>query len=108
MKRPSNPSESLHQRLNAYALAASAAGVSVLALTQAAQAKIVYTKTHHVIGKNSTFKLDLNHDGITDFTLRKSPCRSCGEGTVLSVLPEVEVMVPVGSRLHTGVVGLLP
>jgi hypothetical protein len=65
----SNLPESIHQQLNMYALAASAAGVSLLALAQSVEAKIVYTSAHHVIGKNSIFKLDLNHDGITDFTL---------------------------------------
>jgi hypothetical protein len=61
--------DSVHQRLNMYALAASAAGVGMLALTQPAEAKIVYTKTHHVIGRNSSFALDLNHDGTIDFQI---------------------------------------
>jgi hypothetical protein len=51
-----------------YALAASAAGVSVLALAQPAEAKIVYTKTHHVIGPDGTYHLSLNHKG-TDFVI---------------------------------------
>ena len=50
MKRPDRiPSElpeSLHQRVNAYALAAGAAGVGVLALTIPAQGKIIYTPAH--------------------------------------------------------------
>jgi hypothetical protein len=60
---------STQQRLNSYALMAAAAGVGVVALTQPSQAKIVYTPTHHVIGKNGRYKLDLNHDKITDITL---------------------------------------
>jgi len=52
-----------------YPLAASAAGVSLLALVQPSEAKIVYTSAHHVIGPNSSFRLDLNHDGRADFTL---------------------------------------
>jgi hypothetical protein len=65
---PSQLSESLHQRLNAYTLAASAAGVGVLALAQPAEAKIIYTPTHQVIKPNSMYNvLDLNKDGITDF-----------------------------------------
>jgi len=64
-------SESVHHQLNMYALAASAAGVAVLALTLPAEAEIVYTKTHKVIHKQNQFlNLDLNHDGIADFTLR--------------------------------------
>jgi hypothetical protein len=61
--------ESLHHQFNMYALAAGAAGVGLLALAQPAEAKIVYTPTHHVIGKNGRYKLDLNHDKITDITL---------------------------------------
>jgi hypothetical protein len=65
-------SHSFQQRLNMYALAASAAGVSLLALTQPSQAKIVYTKAHQVIGTNSIYSLDLNHDGIVDFLILES------------------------------------
>jgi hypothetical protein len=43
---------SLEQGLKAYAFAASAAGVGVLALAQPAEAKIVYIKAHSVIGPN--------------------------------------------------------
>jgi len=70
-------SESLHHQLDLYALAASAAGVGAMALTQPAEAKIIYTKVHQVIGPKSSYKLDLNHDGVTDFTLtRRSNCRT--------------------------------
>jgi hypothetical protein len=50
-----------------YALAASAAGVGVLALAQPAEAKIVYTKAHRVFSTSKEFFIDLNHDGIHDF-----------------------------------------
>jgi hypothetical protein len=50
-----------------YALAASSAGVGVLALVQPAQARIVYTHHHQAIGAGLT--IDLNHDGIGDFTV---------------------------------------
>jgi hypothetical protein len=69
---PIKLSTSLDEKLNLYALAASAAGVSLLALAQPAEAKIVYTKTHHVIGTNGVYTLDLNHDGIADFLLLES------------------------------------
>ena len=70
-RKPANLSESIHQQLNMYALAAGAAGVSVLALAQPSEAEIKYTPTHVVIGKGgvSIYNLDLNHDGITDFTI---------------------------------------
>jgi hypothetical protein len=64
---PSQLSASLYQRLNAYALAASAAGVGVLALTQPADAKVIYTPAHHVIHKNEKYILDLTHHGTGDF-----------------------------------------
>ena len=65
-----NLSESLHRRLNMYSAAASAAGVSVLALAGASDAKIVYTKTHQVTRTGVPLYIDLNHDGIKDFVLR--------------------------------------
>ncbi len=40
----------------------------MLALAQPAEAKIVYTKTHHVIGPDGTYHLSLNHKG-TDFVI---------------------------------------
>jgi hypothetical protein len=63
-----NLSDSLHHQLNMYTLAASAAGVSVLALAQPAEAKIVYTPANiQISGK--PLPMDLNHDGIVDFFL---------------------------------------
>jgi hypothetical protein len=52
-----------------YTLAASAAGVGMLALAQPAEAKVIYTKTHEVIAGGEKYYLDLNHDKITDFTI---------------------------------------
>lgn len=66
---PSQLSAKLNHRLNMYALAASAAGVSLLAMGQPSEAKIVYTKTHQVIGGNGVYALDLNHDGVVDFLI---------------------------------------
>ena len=71
-RTPSRLSDSAHHQLNMYALAASAAGVGALALGQPAQAKIVYTKAHHVIVRNSHYFLDLNHDGILDFEISQA------------------------------------
>jgi|HubBroStandDraft_6_1064221.scaffolds.fasta_scaffold227674_2 hypothetical protein len=70
----SHVSESLHKRLNAYALAASAAGAGVLALAQPAEARVVYTPVHKVIRLGHPYALDLNHDGITDFSILISEC----------------------------------
>jgi hypothetical protein len=77
MKRSSQPrktaslSESVHQQLSMYALASGAAGVGLLALAQPAEAKIVYTPANVAIGYGGvqTYHLDLNHDGIADFSI---------------------------------------
>ena len=65
-------SELVHRQLNMYAIAAGAAGVSVLALGQPVEAKIVYTKANVRIGPNQHYNLDLNHDGITDFIINNT------------------------------------
>jgi len=81
----------VQQRLNSYALAAGAAGVGMLAATQAAEAKIIYTPTHKVVTFNHPVALDLNHDGKTDFTFHETfiTTTSVGEdhSLILSVLP---------------------
>jgi hypothetical protein len=61
-------SNSVDQRLSVYALAASAAGVGLLAWAQPAQAKIVYTAAHiPIVQDGGPVELDLNHDGVNDF-----------------------------------------
>jgi hypothetical protein len=73
---PVKLSESVRHRLNMYALAASAAGVGMLALAQPAAARIVYTAAHMKIGPFDKVVLDLNHDGTGDFRFYAG-----GEGT---------------------------
>jgi hypothetical protein len=63
-------SDSLNRQLNTYAQVASAAGVSVLALAGASEAKVVYTETHQVTHTGFPLYIDLNQDGIKDFVLR--------------------------------------
>jgi hypothetical protein len=53
-----------------YAIAAAAAGVSMLALTSPADAKVVIT-THINIPVTGIVSLDLNHDGIPDLRFTK-------------------------------------
>jgi hypothetical protein len=60
----SNLSPSLTHRLNVYALAA---GAGLLTSVQPAEAQVVYTPAHVVIHTGSTYNLDVNHDGVTDF-----------------------------------------
>jgi hypothetical protein len=61
--------ESLNQQLNMYALSAATAGVSLLALAQPSEARVVYTPADQVILRHSSFDLDLNHDGKVDFEI---------------------------------------
>jgi hypothetical protein len=87
-KTPPSHSDSLHQRLSVYALAAGAAGVGVLALAQPVEARIVFTPIHHVIGKNGKYKLDLNHDKMADFILsNKHGCNTDFCYDFLSAIP---------------------
>lgn len=65
-------SDSFNRRLTTYAQVASAAGVSVLALAAASEAKVVYTETNQVTNSSYPLYIDLNHDGIKDFLLRTS------------------------------------
>jgi len=68
-RRPQKPAElgeSVRHRLDTYALVASAAGVSLLVLAQPSEARIVYTRAHHVIGHLGSYQLDLNNDGTPD------------------------------------------
>ncbi len=70
---PCRLSDSIHRQLNAYALAASAAGVGiVLASAPTADAKIVYHRTHRVISPNTVYHLELNKVGVIDFTIGNS------------------------------------
>ena len=61
--------QSLHNNLALYALAAGATGVGVLALAQPAEGEVVYTPAHEIIGRRQSFAIDLNHDGVADFTV---------------------------------------
>jgi hypothetical protein len=90
MKRRSGPrktanlSDSIHHQLNMYALAASAAGVGMLALAQPAEARIVYTPDHRKLTTGNLY-VDLNHDGAPDFSLSMKglywsrKCTYCGQ-----------------------------
>jgi hypothetical protein len=67
--RPMRLPEGVESRLSAYATAATAAGISLLASTLPANAKIIYTPTMTPIpAGGARVLLDLNHDGIPDFS----------------------------------------
>jgi hypothetical protein len=57
------------QQLAAYAMAAGASCLGLLASSQPAAAKIVYTKVDQELPVDVPFPLDLNDDGIADFSL---------------------------------------
>jgi hypothetical protein len=79
------------QKLDRYAVAAYAAGVSLLALAQPAEAEIIYTPAHASIGFNANYNIDLNNDGVTDITLREAfGNTSSGRYNALSVAPVPE------------------
>ena len=63
------------QRLSRFAIAAMLAGVGLLALVSPSQAEVVYTKVNITIYEG-TYNLDLNGDGVTDFTIRSVQCKS--------------------------------
>jgi len=57
----------LERKLMTYAVAAGAAGVSVLAIAQPVEGRVVFTAVNSEI--SPAFALDLNHDGVVDFNL---------------------------------------
>ena len=59
----------LHNKLNTYAVSSAAAGVALLAITPPADAEVVFTPVNGTIAQGSKYALDLNHDGIIDFTI---------------------------------------
>ncbi len=73
--------DSLYQHLNIYALAASAAAVSMLAPARTSEAEIIYTPANLGMGggQSGTYILDLNGDGTTDFTFMASWINSASQ-----------------------------
>jgi hypothetical protein len=63
-----HPSENFESRLTAYAMAAGAAGVSLLAASLPANAEVVFTPAQITFNSGRVF-IDLNHDGVNDFVL---------------------------------------
>lgn len=106
-RKPTDLPQSIHGRLNLYALAATAAGVGLLAAAQAAEAKIVYTRAHQKLPLNHYFFLDLNHDGINDFKFQAFTSDVNRRGTFgtrdsafLFLYPQVKGNQVVGKQPH--------
>lgn len=68
--RPAAPvSAALEKRLNAYIVAAGASAVAALGAAPSASAEIVYTPAHVTVSEGGSYSIDLNGDGVSDFTL---------------------------------------
>jgi hypothetical protein len=74
LKTPAQLSEWTHDRLNIYALAAAGAiGMGVLVSPQSSEGEVVYTPANVKLGRDTPVRVDLNHDGVTDFFLLEVP-----------------------------------
>jgi len=82
------PNKSLLDRLGVYTVAAAAAGVGVLALTEPADASVVFTPAHTKI-TTGTIPLDLNNDGIPDFNFVRQSTYLGREGFSSTVVTPV-------------------
>jgi hypothetical protein len=102
-RKTADLSESIHQQLSMYALAASAAGVGALGLGQTAQAKIVYTPANvRIVANAGLVRIDLNHDGIADFGLSNRSIRqSFGTSQGLEVVPSREANEIWGAHTYS-------
>lgn len=78
----------LDNRLVAYMTAATAAGVALLGAASAS-AEIVFTPANVNIGAGGSYALDLNGDGVPDFTLHR--CRCIGDGHTSFLFAEIDV-----------------
>jgi hypothetical protein len=79
LPKPPRPKSQMNTALDksllAYVTVATAAGVALMAAATPAAAEVVYTRTHVNVGADSTYALDINHDGIADFSLIR--CGTC-------------------------------
>jgi hypothetical protein len=97
----------LRQHFNRFAIATILAGGVLLPVAWPAEAQIVYTPTNITIGPGGTYNLDLNNDGVTDFTIaQKESVSKCPPSPPTGV-PAVEATHPDGKggySLHTATI----
>lgn len=100
--KPTQLPESLNSRLRAYALAASAAGVGLLALAEPAQANIVVDTTPISIGVNSTEYLTIN--GVHQLQFINSSIRfgSSGELNLFGPGHVINTPLPLDALIGPG------
>jgi len=67
-RKIANTPGSIRLHLHTYTLAATAAGVTMLALVPLGEAEIIYTPANLQISPIGTYTLDVDNDGTTDFT----------------------------------------
>jgi hypothetical protein len=95
----------LLRRLNSYALAATASCVGLFTSAEMLQAEVVYTPANTPIEPGDTIQLDLNHDGIPDFTftdfVHLATCTLCTSYAALSVGPAQSPNRVWGHRLYS-------
>jgi hypothetical protein len=103
-RQPSNLPSKLNDRLDksllAYMTVAGAAGVSVLAMTQPANAKVVYTPADKTVLFDG-MHLDLNNDGIPDFGFHSYGLGNVGSGVIFPI--KFNKMMNGASPLASGV-----
>jgi hypothetical protein len=93
------------QQLNSYAVAATAAGVSLLALAGTSEAKIVYTSTHHVISDGRSYRLDFAGNGRTDLTIQNKHYSSCTTEGNCNTWQSLAVNMPGSNQVVYNVFG---
>jgi hypothetical protein len=99
------PSRPYPQQLNSYAIAAAAAGVSMLALSGQSGAKIVYTSTHRVISDGRSYRLDFNGDGKADLTIQNKHFSSCTTDGGCSTWQSLAANMPGSNQVVYNVFG---
>jgi hypothetical protein len=106
-------SKPLHRDLTVYALAAGAAGVSLLALASPANAQIVYTPLHKVFVPGTSVRLDFNGDGIVDVTIQDrfffhTSFNRRVKGAMLSALPAAPPYGGIAKRYYNAAGAFAP
>ncbi len=83
-RQPSGLNDRLDKGLLTYMAAAGAAGVSVLAMAQPANAKVIFTPANRTILFDG-MHLDLNNDGIPDFGFHSYGIGNIGSGVIFPI-----------------------
>jgi|HubBroStandDraft_6_1064221.scaffolds.fasta_scaffold26541_3 hypothetical protein len=97
----------LEKKLISYALAASAAGVSVLACSPQAEAKVFFTDTWIPIAPNTaTTNIDLTNGGTVNFTIaNKQSCSTYHCFETMNVLPQNSRNAVWGANTYASALG---